>query len=71
VGTAAALIAAVPTLLVALILEHLVGLGYAGSVIGLIVGGTVLVVVYLAAAVALRVREVHEVWGMVRSRLGR
>ena len=69
--TAAALIAAVPTLLVALILEHLIGLGYAGSVIGLIVGGTVLVVVYLAAAVALRVREVHEVWGMVRSRLGR
>lgn len=69
--TAAALIAAVPTLLVALILEHLLGLGYAGSVIGLIVSGLVLIVVYLAAAVALRVREVNEVWGMVRGRLGR
>jgi putative peptidoglycan lipid II flippase len=36
-----------------------------------VVGGVVLIVVYLAAAVGLRVREVNEVWGMVRGRLGR
>jgi putative peptidoglycan lipid II flippase len=68
---AAALIAAVPTLLIALILQHYLGLGHVGSLIGLVVGGVVLVAVYLAAAVALRVREVNEVWGMVRSRLGK
>jgi putative peptidoglycan lipid II flippase len=69
--TAAALVAAVPTLLVAAILQHYLGLGHVGSLVGLVVGGVVLVAVYLAAAVALRVREVNEVWGMVRSRLGR
>jgi hypothetical protein len=31
----------------------------------------VLVVVYLAAAIGMRVREINEVWGMVRGRLGR
>lgn len=69
--TGAALIAAVPTLLVAILLEHFLGLGKLGSLVGLVVGGIVLVAVYLAAAVALRVREVNQVWGMVRSRLGR
>ena len=69
--TAAALIAAVPTVLIAVILEHYLGLGHVGSLIGLVVGGIVLIAVYLAAAVALRVREVNEVWGMVRSRIGR
>jgi putative peptidoglycan lipid II flippase len=69
--TAAAIIAAVPTLLISLILEHYLGLGHVGSLVGLVVGGLVLVVVYLAAAVGLRVREVNDVWGMVRTRLGR
>jgi putative peptidoglycan lipid II flippase len=69
--TAAALIAAVPTLLVALILQHWLGLGKVGSLVGLVVGGLVLIVVYLAAAVALRVREINDVWAMVRGRLGR
>jgi putative peptidoglycan lipid II flippase len=68
---AAAVIAAIPTLLVALILEHYLGLGKVGSIVGLVAGGLVLIVVYLAAAVALRVREVNEVWTMVRARLGR
>jgi putative peptidoglycan lipid II flippase len=69
--TAAALIAAVPTVLVALILEHYLGLGHVGSLVGLVVGGVVLIAVYLAAAIGLRVREINEVWDMVRSRLGR
>ncbi len=69
--TGAALIAAVPTLLVAVILEHFLGLNKLGSFVGLVVGGLVLIAVYLAAAVLLRVREVHQVWGMVRSRVGR
>jgi putative peptidoglycan lipid II flippase len=67
----AALIAAVPTLLVALILEHYLGLGKVGSLLGLVLGGIVLIVVYLAAAVALKVREINEVWRMVKGRLGR
>jgi putative peptidoglycan lipid II flippase len=69
--TVAALIASVPTVLVALIIEHFLGIGKLASVVGLIVGGVMLVTVYLAAAVALRVGEVSEVWGMVRSRVKR
>ncbi|OLE24081.1 MAG: murein biosynthesis integral membrane protein MurJ [Actinobacteria bacterium 13_1_20CM_3_71_11] len=68
---AAALIAAVPALLVALILEHFIGLGKLASIVELAVAGLVLVAVYLAAAVGLRVREVSDVWGMVRSRVAR
>jgi putative peptidoglycan lipid II flippase len=67
----AALIAAVPTLLIVLILQHFLGLDKIGSLVELVVGGIVLVVVYLAAAIGLRVREVSDVWGMVRSRLVR
>ncbi len=69
--TAAALIAAVPTVLVALLIQHFLGLGKVGSLVGLVVGGLVLGAVYLAAAMALRAREVNEVWAMVRSRIGR
>jgi putative peptidoglycan lipid II flippase len=57
--------------LVSLILQHYLGLGHVGSLVGLVVGGLVLVVVYLAAAIGMRVREINEVWGMVRGRLGR
>jgi putative peptidoglycan lipid II flippase len=67
----AAGIAAVPTLLVALLLEHMFGLGKAGSAIGLVVGGLVLIVVYIAVAIALKVKEISEVWQMARGRLGR
>ena len=69
--TAAALIASVPTVLVTLILVHAIGLGKFASIVELVVGGLILVAVYLAAAVGLRVREVSDVWGMVRGRLGR
>jgi putative peptidoglycan lipid II flippase len=41
------------------------------SIIELIVGGVMLVLVYLAAAVSLRVREISDVWGMIRTRIGR
>ncbi|OLB65284.1 MAG: murein biosynthesis integral membrane protein MurJ [Actinobacteria bacterium 13_2_20CM_2_72_6] len=67
--TVAAVIAAIPAVLVTLILVHAIGLGKLASVVELIVGGLMLVIVYLAAAVSLKVREVSDVWGMVRSRL--
>src|SRR2546421_404827 len=69
--TVAAVIAAVPAGLVTLLLVHAIGLGKLASVVELIVGGLMLVIVYLAAAVSLKVREVSDVWGMVRSRLRR
>jgi putative peptidoglycan lipid II flippase len=68
---AAAGIAAVPTLLITLIVQHVLGPGKLGSLVGLVVGGAVLAVVYLAAAVALRVEEISQVWTMVRGKLGR
>jgi putative peptidoglycan lipid II flippase len=67
----AAAVAAVPTALVALIIGHVLGPGKFASLAALVVGGLVLVTVYLAAAVALRVEEIRQVWGMVRGRVGR
>ncbi|MEN3304326.1 MAG: putative peptidoglycan lipid flippase [Micromonosporaceae bacterium] len=67
----AAGVAALPTLMISLIIEHVLGAGKLGSLVGLVVGGTVLVVVYLAVAVALRVEEINQVWGMVRGRFAR
>jgi putative peptidoglycan lipid II flippase len=67
----AAAVAAVPTALITLIVQHLLGLGKAGSIVGLLLGAVVLVVVYLAAAVALQVKEISQVWGMVRGRVRR
>jgi putative peptidoglycan lipid II flippase len=67
----AGLVAAVPTYLIALIIEHFLGLGKIGSFLGLVVGCLVLAAVYLATAVGLRVREVSEVWSMVNRRIGR
>jgi putative peptidoglycan lipid II flippase len=69
--TGAALIAAVPTLLITLILQHAIGLGKLASIVELCIGALILTAVYLAAAVGLRVKEVSDVWGMVRSRLVR
>ncbi len=65
----AAIVAAVPAALLALIIQHVLGLGKAGSIVGLVLGAVVLIVVYLAAATALRVKEIDQVWGMVRSRV--
>ena len=49
----------------------MLGLGKLASVVELVVGGVMLVIVYLAAGVSLRIREVNDVWGMVRGRLRR
>ena len=68
---AAAVIAAIPAGLVTLILVHAIGLSRLASIAELVVGGLMLILVYLAAAVSLRVREVSDVWGMIRSRIGR
>lgn len=67
----AVVIAAVPTFLITLLLTHVLGLGKLASVVELVVGGVMLVIVYLAAGVSLRIREVNDVWGMVRGRLRR
>ena len=69
--TVAAAIGAVPALLVSLIVQRLLGHGHVASLIGLVFGGAVLLVVYLAVAIALRIREVNQVFDMLRSRLGR
>jgi putative peptidoglycan lipid II flippase len=45
--------------------------GRAEAMLQLLVGGTVILVAYLTAAVLLRVREISQVFGMVRRKLGR
>jgi putative peptidoglycan lipid II flippase len=67
----AAAVGALPALLTVVTLGRLVGDGKLGSVIQLVVGGVVLLAVYLAVALALRVREVRELSTMLRTRLGR
>jgi putative peptidoglycan lipid II flippase len=67
----AGVIAAVPTLIVLLVMRAVWGDGKWASVAELLVGAVVLVAVYAAAALMLRVREVHDLVGMVRGRLGR
>ena len=67
----AAALAGVPTLLVVIGLDALWGESKSSSLAQLVVGGAVLVAAYVGAAVALRVPEVRELGGMVRSRLGR
>ena len=69
-GVAAA-VAAVPAGLVVLLLSHRFGDGKVSSVAQLVVGGTVLIVGYLAVAFALRIREVRDLATMVRTRLRR
>jgi len=45
--------------------------GRAEAMLQLLAGGTVILVAYLGAAVLLRVREISQVFGMVRRKLGR
>jgi putative peptidoglycan lipid II flippase len=45
--------------------------GRAEALLQLLAGGTVIMVVYFAAALVLRVQEVSQVVGMVRRKLGR
>ncbi|NJC64484.1 murein biosynthesis integral membrane protein MurJ [Planosporangium flavigriseum] len=67
----AATVAAVPAALAAYGLNALLGDGKVGSLVQVIVGGIVLLVGYVVAATTLRVREVTELGGMLRARLGR
>jgi putative peptidoglycan lipid II flippase len=68
--TVAAAIAAVPSGLLVYALMQRIGDGKTASAVELVVGGVVLVLVYLGAAFALRVREVRQLGEMVRGRLG-
>jgi putative peptidoglycan lipid II flippase len=67
----AAAVAAVPTWLVVYLLDRALGDGKVGSAVQLVVGGVVLLAAYVGMALALRVREVSELFGMLRGRLGR
>jgi putative peptidoglycan lipid II flippase len=69
--TLAASLAAVPAALVVLGLSAVVPDTWFGSVVQLIVGGLVLLAGYVGVAVALRIREITELGGMLRARLGR
>ncbi|NJC68845.1 murein biosynthesis integral membrane protein MurJ [Planosporangium thailandense] len=69
--TVAAALAAVPTVLVVAGLDTFLSDDWLGNLVRLVVGGIVLLVGYVVAAAALRVREVTELGGMVRARLGR
>jgi putative peptidoglycan lipid II flippase len=64
-------IAAVPTIAVLVTMSVLWGDGKGASFVQLAIGGLVLVAAYIGAATWLRVPEVSELLGMVRSRLRR
>jgi putative peptidoglycan lipid II flippase len=68
---AAGLAAAIVTWPIVLLLNRLLGDGKLGSAIQLVIGGLILIAVYLAGALALRVREVRELGGMLRGRVAR
>jgi putative peptidoglycan lipid II flippase len=67
----AAAVAAVPAALVVYGLSAGIGDGKVGSFVQLVVGGAVLLGGYVVAAIALRIREVTELGGMLKARLGR
>jgi putative peptidoglycan lipid II flippase len=67
----ASLVAGIVTGLVTLGLTAWWGSGKAASVAQLVIGGFVLIAVYLGVALAMRIHEVRELGTMVRSRLGR
>jgi putative peptidoglycan lipid II flippase len=66
----AAVVAGIPTALVVIGLNAWLGGGKISSAIQLVVGAVVLMAVYVATAMALRVSEVRELSAMVRARLG-
>jgi putative peptidoglycan lipid II flippase len=68
---AAGLGAAVVTWPIVYLVHRMMGDGKLGSAVQLAVGGLILVAVYLAGSLALRVREVRELGGMLRGRLAR
>ena len=67
----AALAAAVPALLLVLVLGAAWGDGKLASLVTLLLAGAVLLGSYVALALALRVREVRELASMVRARVRR
>ncbi|MCW2643617.1 MAG: integral rane protein MviN [Dactylosporangium sp.] len=67
----AAALAAVPAALSVYGVDAVLGDGKVGSLVQVVIGGVVLLVGYVAAAAALRVPEVTELGGMLRTRLGR
>ncbi|HEY7174248.1 MAG TPA: lipid II flippase MurJ, partial [Micromonosporaceae bacterium] len=67
----AAVIAAIPTWLVTLFIQHELGNGKIGSVVALIVGGLVLTGAYVGAGLTLRATDITNVASMVRARFGR
>jgi putative peptidoglycan lipid II flippase len=67
----AGLIAAVPTAAVVITMSVAWGDGKLASFVQLVVGGLVLGLAYLGAASWLRIREVRELVGLVRAKLGR
>jgi putative peptidoglycan lipid II flippase len=69
--TIAALVACVPTVLLVVGLTAVWNDGKIASLVQLIGGGAVLIGVYVAVALVLKVREVQDLAGMVRARLGR
>ncbi|WP_425560354.1 murein biosynthesis integral membrane protein MurJ [Luedemannella flava] len=69
--TVAAVIAGVPTALLAWLLIGQMGSSWGASLVQLIVCGGVLIAIYVAAAFVLRVAEVREVAATVRAKIGR
>jgi putative peptidoglycan lipid II flippase len=67
----AALVAAVPTYLLVLVMAHIIGTGKLASFATLVIGGILLVAVYIAVAMALKAKDVTDVAKMVKSRLRR
>jgi putative peptidoglycan lipid II flippase len=69
--TVAAAIAAVPTGLAVYAMDRMWGESKMASAAELVIGALVLMAVYVAAAFALRVREVRELGDMLKARVGR
>jgi putative peptidoglycan lipid II flippase len=67
----AALLAALPTVLLVVGMTNWLGTGRSASLLQLILGGLVLGSLFVLFAMLLRAREVTEVTAMVRGRLGR
>ncbi len=68
---AAAVTAAIPAWFLVIICQHTLGTGKVGSAITLVGGGLLLIVVYVVAALLYRARDITNVVGMVRARVGR
>lgn len=68
---AAALIAAIPTVVLQIVMVQLWGSEKGASLVQLLAGGLVMVVGFVVAAFVLRIREVRELGAMLRARLGR